>query len=1272
MKQYFLFVTFMILSGAFIDAQSDVGRTIVWPENPVFREIYAEGQPALYYISFKESGSSFDFPGLPAYSEVLIPPAGVAEYRIKNPRFEPFVSPEASEVKFLTDSLPTDIVVESLPVYDRGELRIKVSFIPMRRNKSGMVERLTGFELEPVAGRLPTGRAGRLKAASNSVLASGKWYKFQINTDGIYKITFEDILALGFTDPASVRVYGNCGGQLPYVYNSALTPDDLQENPLYMETGTDGVFGAGDYILFYGQGANRWKYSTIDKMYLPVVHDYSAGAYYFLTTSLGQGKRIANAQGGLVAESEASDYISVDFHEQNTTNWLKSGRGWAGESFESGTIPSVGFTIPSPDAAGTGKIKVSVLSRSPSPSTNYFATLFNGVEQTDKITISGIYRISDATSYYALEKSQIYTLSPPSTGSLTVGLQMSSTTPSALGWLNNIIVNLPSIARYNGSPLFLRDYRKAGKIIEFAVKSPAAGMLVWNLTDPYNVEALPTSINAGNLEFVNRFTEAGLLVAFDPKASLSVPVFSGTGLGFIDNQNLHNLPPVDYLIISHPDFLSQANRLADIHRNKGEISVEVVNVQKIYNEFSSGARDAVAIRNFFRHQYKAYSTTDPHALKYVLLFGDGSYDNKNDFAANTNYIPTFQSDDWLSKVGTYVSDDFFGILDDNESINGLLDVGVGRFICRNIAEAQMMVDKVADYLNPANFGPWQNRMLMIGDDEDGNIHMKDANNIANKALEINPAFSVKKVLLDAYQQSNGSSGPSYPDVNRIINEQMANGILIFNYNGHGGEGGLSQEQILNRNIINRWTNGVRRPVFITATCEFGRFDDYEDLSGGELVYMNDKGGAVSIFTTNRVVYQYQNYTLNNSLITRLLAPDANGRRLTLGEAMRLGKNGAPSSNNLKFGLYGDPAISLAYPLHRVVVDSINGSPVAALSDTVSAFDRVQISGRVVDIRTGNLIEIDGFVYPELYDKEKNLKTLANDRGDPFYYSSRENLLFKGKASLKKGRFSTSFILPKDIDYSLGKGKFILYSSAGGGTGNGCDTSLTVGGASKSTLTDNSGPGIELFINDRNFVNGGLTNQDPIVLAILSDSSGINITGAGIGHNISVVLDNKINSTYVLNDFYEGEADNYMAGQVRYPMFGIEKGAHQLKLKAWDIANNSSEETLDFVVADDAAMALDHVFNYPNPFTQSTEFYFEHNQPGTSVDVLIQVFTVSGRLVKTIEQNFYAEGFRPAAIPWDGRDDFGDKIGRGVYIYKIRVKTAEGKKAEKFERLVILN
>lgn len=1266
----------VLFSGWATVVVGQLSRTINWPVDPIKAEQPSVDSEPVYYIQFDHGGGSHRFSGLPLYSENIVPSGGLYSYTLSNTRFEPLQSPNIAKVKSITDSLPERVEVSSVLSYDRKQPRVVVSFVPLRRNPSnGLVERLVSFDLVPSSTIREKLSGVKLKSSASSVLSNGTWYKVKVVEDGIYKITYEQMVSLGMTNPSDIRVYGNCGGQLPYIFDPEKAQDDLMENPLYMHNGIDGVFGPGDFILFYAQSVDRWDYDATAQMYLPLRHDYSFDAFYFLTTSKGPGKRVSTTAGTDISPSITIDnYIAVAHHEKDLYNFLKSGRGWAGELFESGSIGSVGFTLPTFKAGSQAKARVVLLARAPNPSNTAFTTIINGVPQPTVINISGIWNIGNPVVNYANEKTGIYTFSP-SSNNVSVGFTMAATTPSAQGWLNNITLNVPCQLTFAGNPLFIRDYRYSGQIVQWEIGNAPSSIMVWDVTDPSLVSAMPITTSGTDVRFKGLNNPDALYVAFDPLSVSQTPIFSGTGLGLIENQDLHGLPVCDYLIVSHPDFLSQAQRLAEIHRSINRLKVEVVDVNMIYNEFSSGTRDAVAIRNFIKHQYDKYPVSDPHSLKYVLLFGDGSYNNKDDFAGNTNFIPTYQSVEWLNKVSTFVSDDFYALLDDGEGIvNTNLDIGLGRFICRNIGEATMMVDKVEEYLRPDNFGPWQNRMLMIGDDEDSNGHMDQANKIANQVLSLNPAINVKKVLLDAYSQVNGSSGPSYPDVNRIINEQMANGILLFNYNGHGGEGGLAQEGVLSRTIINRWTNGVRRPVFITATCEFGRFDDYANLSGGELVYMNEKGGAVAIFTTNRVVYASYNFNLNIALINALLTNESEGARRSLGESMRVGKNNAinGSSNNLKFGLYGDPAISLAYPLHHVVVDSINGHDLTGTRDTVSAFDRIKVCGHIEDVFGNPLTTAAGYVYPEFYDKQKTYKTLSNDGGDPYSYTARENLLFKGKSSIKDGRFTSEFILPKDIDYSIGSGKFNIYFSASGQTGSGWDTTLVVGGTSTSTLNDNIGPDIQLYLNDPNFINGGLTNQDPVVVAMLTDSSGINITGSGIGHDISVILDNKVAQTYVLNNFYEGEADSYMAGSVRYPLFSLENGPHQLKLKAWDIANNSSEEMVDFTVASDAAMALDHVFNYPNPFTQFTEFYFEHNQPGTSVDVLIQVFTVSGRLVKTIEQSFFAEGFRPNAIRWDGRDDYGDKIGRGVYIYKIKVRTADGKKAEKIERLVILN
>jgi hypothetical protein len=764
-------------------------------------------------------------------------------------------------------------------------------------------------------------------------------------------------------------------------------------------------------------------------------------------------------------------------------------------------------------------------------------------------------------------------------------------------------------------------------------------------------------------------------VAFNTD-NLLIPV----PVGAVANQNLHSGGPVDYIIIVHPPFLSQAQRLAQFHQERNGFRSLVVTTQQVYNEFGSGSADPVALRDFVKMYHDRFGNTQADKLKYLLLFGDASYDYKDRLTNNTNFVPAWENNLSLDPLSTYASDDFFGFLDDNENINSgalinYLDVGIGRVPSKNIEEAKNFVDKVENYFSSQSFGPWRNNLTFIADDEDLNLHLQDAEIITATAAATGPVFNPEKIYLDAFQQESGSGGSSYPQANQAINNQVYNGTLIWNFTGHGGPRRLAEETVLDQEIVNNWNNPNRLPLFITATCDFAPYDIPQINSIGENILMRPKTGAIALMTTTRVVFAFSNRIMNNNYLQFSLQPDAAGKYKSLGDAVKEAKNytyqtSGDITNNRKFTLLGDPAMTIAFPTLKVRPTKVNGIATSQ-ADTLSSKEKVTIEGEVTDLQGNLLAGFNGSVYPTVFDKPSTVTTLANDpTSQPVTFSTQTNILFKGKASVVNGRFSFSFKVPRDINYQYGNGRLSLYSENGNQDANGVFTNLVIGGVGTGIDTDKEGPEIKPFLNDESFANGGTTNQNPILLVKLADSSGINTVGTGIGHDIVATLDNDNRQYFILNDFYEGELDSYQQGAVRFQLPELEAGIHTLKIKAWDVLNNSNEVSLDFTVAKDENLELSHVLNYPNPFTTKTQFWFEHNKPGQDLYVRVQIFTLTGRVIKVLQKTINSMGNRSSDLEWDGRDEFGDKLGRGVYLYKLSV-TAPGRlKKEKIEKLVI--
>jgi hypothetical protein len=699
-----------------------------------------------------------------------------------------------------------------------------------------------------------------------------------------------------------------------------------------------------------------------------------------------------------------------------------------------------------------------------------------------------------------------------------------------------------------------------------------------------------------------------------------------------------------------------------------DLSVRLVTTQQIYNEFSSGKQDLSAIRDYLKMLFDRDSST----MKNVLLFGDCSYDYKYRTPSNSNFVPVYESPTSLNDIASQSSDDYIAFLSDGlgdwpYNLDGQrshkMNVGVGRFPVRTLAEAKAVVDKVIFYENKrAQFGDWLNRITFVADDGDNNLHMSDADAASRAAARAHPAMDIQKIYVDAYPEISSPAGALSVEGKNALDRAIENGTLILNYSGHGGEVGWTEEQILRLDQINGWRNYDKLAFFFTATCEFGRYDDPEFVSGGELVLLSDKGGAVSIMTTTRAVYASANKSLNLAFYDHVFSRDENGDQLTLGEIIRLTKNQSEDVNNRSFALLGDPSMKLNYPDKRVLITEINNVSPTVAEDTMKALCLVNVRGEITDRDSIRLSNFNGFVDLKVFDKELQLNTLGNS-GNKFPYTQYKNLLFKGKASVSDGIFSVDFVVPKDIDYSVGQGRITAYAydESSGIDANGNETRFFVGSSCDNIIPDNDPPQISIYLDDTTFTSGSLTSSSPELIAYLEDENGINFTGTGIGHDITAVVSAIEGEKIILNDYYLSELDNYQKGKVNYQLRDLPDGKHTLTLKAWDTHNNSSEESVSFVVASNEAVALRNVMNYPNPFREETFFAFDHNQAGDDLEIRIRILDRMGKLVKSgvveiQESNTRVDGSEYDVLRWDGTNSQQQKLPSGIYYYEVRVKS----------------
>jgi hypothetical protein len=1096
--------------------------------------------------------------------------------------------------------------------------------------------------------------------AGNSILRSGKWYKIKVEEGGIYKLSFDKLVEIGFESPENIRIYSNSGGQLPLKVEGKMQ-DDLNELPLYQPSGSN-------YFLFYAEGPNLWQYNSADEIFERKINDFATENYLFLTTSLGPGKRVADKDySASVATSEVSSFSWRGVYEEDLINLIRSGRDWFGMQYKN--VPfEYTFSISNIVLSEDIKIKVRTAVRSENGDNVIFS--FNSVN-IDTVYFGSV-NMSNDEKTHALASTNTYII-PASQQTNVFRAEAINYGINNKAYMDYVLLNTRCQLKYNGSPLYFRDIEsfKDGGIARFKLSNANSRLQVWNISKQDSVFALKGNLNGSNFEFKSPVNDLSEFVAFDIQSDYPSPVFSDESrndLGWIENQNLHALTSPELLIVSHPLFLDAADSLAQLHRILDNMTVEVVTTTQVYNEFSSGKADAGAIRNFARMLWDRSSETNK--FKYLLLFGDGSFDNRTYNEVNSNYIPTFQNDESLTPLDTYSTDDFYAMLEPGEwAEKGSLEIGVGRLPVywtedKQDKTAWDFIKKIKIYYGEDVKRDWRNKMIFLADDmDDGweSSFVTDSEKLIDIVQTDAPEMNITKIYLDAFTQISSSTGPSYPDGENAIQEAFNKGAILFSYMGHGGETGITQEKVLQTSDFEKLSNAPYFPIFLTATCQVSRYDDVDiegnnytrTITAGETALLNPNGGAIAMFTTTRVVFQTRNFELSKSFFENMFNVDENGDNFRLGDLYRIAKNENKQENARKFTLLGDPAINVPFGKYRVITDSINEISVLDGIDTVSAFGKVSVSGHLEYPDSTILDNFDGIVQVSVYDKEYVVSTKANDPGsEEIEFNIQDRLLFHGNASVNSGYFSFEFIVPKDISYNFGEGKITYYAYNSETDAKGCFENFIIGGTAENIEDDIDGPEIELFINNEDFADGGITDPNPILLAKLFDVNGINTTGIGIGHDVSAFIDDDFSDVVTLNDYFDGAVDDYRSGLIRYQLQDLETGYHTINVKVWDTYNNSSQDEIGFYVKSGDQLIMDKLYSYPNPMSFSTTFQYSHNMPGMH-DIRLEIYDLSGKKIYEYSVSNQENGFVSQPINWN-INSTSTHIEPGVYVYRLNI------------------
>jgi hypothetical protein len=1159
---------------------------------------------------------------------------------------------------------------------------------PVKTNVVNLMKKLSASLL--LLGVCATASFAQVK--TKSALAEGEIVKIGIGESGIYKLDYSYLkniakLDVDKLDPRKLKIYGNGGGML----NGYIAPGynnherDLTENSIRVVGEEDGKFDAGDYILFYAQGPQVWAYDTVSRFYTAPVNVFDTRNYYFLKVDIENGLRVqpaASAAEGAYVATAFDDFARLEDEKRNLLkDWplgQGSGQDWYGDYFKSvrSKVYSEPFRFSNIVPGSTAKVRAEMAARA--FGSNTYFRVFAGGQEFRSGVFSAIFRgESDDTYAYQRSASGSFTAS---SDQLQVTVEYPEFGFNSEAWLDFIELNVRRQLRMTGTQMSFRDAATlAAASTEYRLSGASERLRIWEISAPL-APTEQTGTVSGDIFSFKKLTAGKLreFVAFDPQSPLLAPASAEK----ISNQNLHALQQVDLLIVYHPEFEAAVKQLADHRRSFHGYSVATVPIGQVWNEFASGRNDPVAIRDLAKMLFDR----DTARFRFLLLFGDGSFDYRNIYGNGGNFVPVYETRESLDPVDAFPADDYFALLTpgDGDGLSGNLDIAVGRIPVSTKAEAEAVVAKIIRYeLEPQTLRAWRNYLCFVSDDEDGTLHIGPSDKVATFVENNFPDFNLKKIYADAYPQVSTSGGQKYPSVNEAIDQTVYRGILVINYFGHGGPKGWGQERFLKIESILNWENLERLPLFVTATCSFTGYDSPEFKSAGEEVFLNPRGGAIALFSTTRAVYVSGNVVLTEAVFQRLFEK-VNGVYPTLGQILKRAKNegGASYTNSRKFTMIGDPSMHLALPEYKVVTTRINTHDVSdGVPDTLSALQRVTIAGEIHDDDDQLMSGFNGSVYTVIFDKKTEVRTLRQDPGSVVYpFTVQENVLFKGKASVRDGKFRFTFVMPKDIDYDYGYGKISYYATDEKSIdAKGNYTNIVIGKTDPNALADNEGPRVEVFINNENFKSGGMTDENPVILVKLEDDNGINVAGSSIGHDLVAVLDDDTRATYNLNEFYEAALDDFTRGEARYPLFRLPEGRHRVKVTAWDIANNAGEGFTEFIVTSSEEGAIRQVLNFPNPFVDRTCFTFEHNLAGQELEVQIQIFSVSGNLVKTIKSNFTPSGYLLGpgdCIEWDGLSDSGAALARGVYLYRVRIRTTGAGPApltqeSNFQKLVVL-
>ncbi len=1248
MKQKYIFLLFLFIGG--------LQSVFAQEEKTITTEFHWNGVQQAGGIPFLSCEEAQDLTpeGLPVYALVEAgEAAGISvSYTIK--AFSPLSEEEKAFVSSI--ELPAFHIEKKLRHF-RKQARWVISFIPLAINeKTHQWEKIRSIEIkiqtEPDT-KSPIHQ--QINYAEQSVLRQGTWHKISVDTTGIFKISYQDFVVYGINPddivPENIRIFGNGGRNMPETL-SLPREDDLKELSIDVEDGNDGSFDPGDFVLFYATGPeNRDFVNQEYYRYSPNI--YTRKSYYFLTLDQGSGLRIPTDDTPLTPTDTINSFPDVLHYEVDEENLIASGKRWYGHALGEGE--SLNFTMHL---------------QNPVPNTEYRIeyALAARIFSNGKVAFTINQNVGDSNIIFfkpnlfkVAHRHEKHYSFPLTSEDLNFSFFCLPNNPSSKIWFDYLTLTYQRQLIFDSGAMQFIDFAKEGnKRSLFRIQSPPdAG--VWDVSTPNAPVAIQTAYDDGILSFVRQINNTNTFVILDKGASFPHPHYESP----VTPQNIHAAATADMVIVAPEAYLPQAQRLADLHAAKDGLSCLVLSDQNVYNEFSSGKMTPVAIRNMMKFFYDKYPDNYP---KYLLLMADGSYDYKGILGTTENQIPPFETLQSLMKTNSVVIEDFFGCLDDDEGDDGegIVDIATGRMCVSSYEQAKQMVDKIEKYMNDSEIcGDWQRKICFIADDEEGNLFLSQADTIAVRTRRTNPDIENVKIYFDTYQQQQTPNGDRYPDVNQRINQTIDRGALIVNYIGHGSEIGWSEERVLDISMINSWNNN-RYPLFVTATCEFSKFDDVNKISGGELTYLNPHGGAIAMITTYRLAWAGANNILNKKFFNNLFNIQDNNF-LRLGDIYILSKNvGATSRKNI--GILGDPALRLALPSYRIKDFTISNQ--TAL-DTLQSLMEVNFEAKVYDLNDNFMQDFNGNAEIQLFDKKQKIHTLGNDSPElKTTYYVQNTLLNKVIVPVDSGTISGSIFVPLDMEQEYGQGLFRLFAKDGGKTAMGSFDDFMLGGTDADASIDNTPPAISLYINDNSFRNGDTISNEAVLLANLSDEHGINISNQGLGHDLFMYIDDDFGNPILLPDYYHPESGAICCGSLTYALEQLETGQHTIQLFAWDNYNNRGSANISFYFLKEKEIIRNRIYVAPNPLEQSTSFYFSDAPDYENFDIQLFIYDLNGKERYRYENSVFTLRGDYKLFSWDGRDLQGHRLPAGVYLYYAIIRDELGHRFIQSQKIIV--